>query len=148
MFAFTSFTSSLSAFLFQCALKKFLYFKSYLCHSASSQVNKDTAPQQESYCMWLSLAGMATMYVRYKQVSALSPEKPKILRLNKLGLTLGWLSCFGLCIIANFQVCALPALLCSCQSCVCSEIPDNLRIYEKQLSMANCFFVKLSIENS
>ncbi|XP_038018277.1 DNA damage-regulated autophagy modulator protein 2 isoform X2 [Motacilla alba alba] len=47
--------------------------------------------------------GMATMYVRYKQVSALSPEKPKILRLNKLGLTLGWMSCFGLCIIANFQ---------------------------------------------
>ncbi|XP_054146623.1 DNA damage-regulated autophagy modulator protein 2 [Melozone crissalis] len=51
--------------------------------------------------------GMATMYVRYKQVSALSPEKPKILRLNKLGLTLGWMSCFGLCIIANFQKCIL-----------------------------------------
>ncbi|NXY09560.1 DRAM2 protein, partial [Pteruthius melanotis] len=66
-----------------------------------------TFPQQESYCLWLSLAGMATMYVRYKQVSALSPEKPKILRLNKLGLTLGWMSCFGLCIIANFQKCIL-----------------------------------------
>ncbi|NXW75217.1 DNA damage-regulated autophagy modulator protein 2 [Hirundo rustica] len=51
--------------------------------------------------------GIATMYVRYKQVSALSPEKPKILRLNKLGLTLGWMSCFGLCIIANFQKCIL-----------------------------------------
>uniref|UniRef100_H0YT32 DNA damage regulated autophagy modulator 2 n=1 Tax=Taeniopygia guttata TaxID=59729 RepID=H0YT32_TAEGU len=74
---------------------------------ASSQVNKATAPQQESHCLWLSLAGMATMYVRYKQVSALSPEKPKILRLNKLGLMLGWMSCFGLCIIANFQKCIL-----------------------------------------
>ncbi|KAI1230853.1 hypothetical protein IHE44_0008285 [Lamprotornis superbus] len=51
--------------------------------------------------------GMATMYVRYKQVSALSPDKPKILRLNKLGLRLGWMSCFGLCIIANFQKCIL-----------------------------------------
>ncbi|XP_031988620.1 DNA damage-regulated autophagy modulator protein 2 isoform X1 [Corvus moneduloides] len=74
---------------------------------ASSQVKQDTAPQQESHCLGLSLAGMATMYVRYKQVSALSPEKPRILRLNKLGLTLGWLSCFGLCIIANFQKCIL-----------------------------------------
>lgn len=92
------------------------------------------------------------MYVRYKQVSALSPEKPKILRLNKLGLTLGWMSCFGLCIIANFQVCALPVLLCPCQSCVCSDIPnvtpDKLQRYGKQLSMANCFFVKFSTENS
>lgn len=113
--------------------KKLLYFKSCLYHSASSQVNKATAPQQESHCLWLSLAGMATMYVRYKQVSALSPEKPKILRLNKLGLMLGWMSCFGLCIIANFQVCAPHALLCPCQSCVCSAIPDvisdKLHIY-------------------
>ncbi|NXO84176.1 DRAM2 protein, partial [Sitta europaea] len=66
-----------------------------------------TLPQQDSYCLWLSLAGMATMYIRYKQVSALSPENPRILRLNKVGLTLGWMSCFGLCIIANFQKCIL-----------------------------------------
>ncbi|NXX51348.1 DRAM2 protein, partial [Tricholaema leucomelas] len=51
--------------------------------------------------------GMATMYVRYKQVSALSPDKARIIRLNKVGLTLGWMSCFGLCIIANFQKCIL-----------------------------------------
>ncbi|XP_075632098.1 DNA damage-regulated autophagy modulator protein 2 isoform X2 [Balearica regulorum gibbericeps] len=51
--------------------------------------------------------GMATMYVRYKQVYALNPEKSKIIMLNKTGLTLGLMSCFGLCIIANFQKCIL-----------------------------------------
>lgn len=50
------------------------------------------------------------MYVRYKQVHALNPERSRILRLNKIGLTLGLMSCFGLCIIANFQVGALPAV--------------------------------------
>ncbi|XP_034623478.1 DNA damage-regulated autophagy modulator protein 2 [Trachemys scripta elegans] len=47
--------------------------------------------------------GIATVYVRYKQVYALSPGEPKIARLNKAGFTLGIISCFGLCIIANFQ---------------------------------------------
>ncbi|NXI34697.1 DRAM2 protein, partial [Galbula dea] len=51
--------------------------------------------------------GLATIYVRYKQVQALSPEQPRILRLNRIGLALGWMSCFGLCIIANFQKCIL-----------------------------------------
>uniref|UniRef100_A0A8D0EZM7 DNA damage regulated autophagy modulator 2 n=1 Tax=Strix occidentalis caurina TaxID=311401 RepID=A0A8D0EZM7_STROC len=51
--------------------------------------------------------GMATMYVRYKQVYALNPERSKIIKLNKIGLTLGLMSCFGLCIIANFQKCIL-----------------------------------------
>ncbi|KFW63074.1 DNA damage-regulated autophagy modulator protein 2 [Pygoscelis adeliae] len=54
--------------------------------------------------------GVATMYVRYKQVYALNPEKSKIIKLNKIGLTLGLMSCFGLCIIANFQVRALLAV--------------------------------------
>ncbi|NWU87695.1 DRAM2 protein, partial [Onychorhynchus coronatus] len=51
--------------------------------------------------------GVATMYVRYKQVGALIPENPGILRLNRIGLALGWTSCFGLCVIANFQKCVL-----------------------------------------
>ncbi|XP_051664743.1 DNA damage-regulated autophagy modulator protein 2 isoform X5 [Manacus candei] len=51
--------------------------------------------------------GVATMYVRYKQVCALIPGNSRILRLNRIGLTLGWMSCFGLCIIANFQKCVL-----------------------------------------
>ncbi|KAJ6661049.1 hypothetical protein lerEdw1_016850 [Lerista edwardsae] len=50
-----------------------------------------------------SFLSMATFYVRYKQVSALNPEEPEILRLNKAGFAMGLVSSFGLCIIANFQ---------------------------------------------
>ncbi|KAL7985434.1 hypothetical protein Chor_004004 [Crotalus horridus] len=50
-----------------------------------------------------SLLGIATIYVRYKQVSALNPEEPKMLRLNKAGLVLGMVSSSGICIVANFQ---------------------------------------------
>uniref|UniRef100_A0A670Z7G4 CWH43-like N-terminal domain-containing protein n=1 Tax=Pseudonaja textilis TaxID=8673 RepID=A0A670Z7G4_PSETE len=46
---------------------------------------------------------IATVYVRYKQVSALNPEEPKLLRLNKAGLAFGMVSCLGIFIIANFQ---------------------------------------------
>ncbi len=48
---------------------------------------------------------MATVYVRYKQVEALTRED--VLRFNKLnrfGLLLGWISSFGMCVVANFQV--------------------------------------------
>ena len=51
--------------------------------------------------------GIATIYVRYKQVHALNPEENRIIRINKAGLVLGLLSCFGLSIVANFQVCVL-----------------------------------------
>ncbi|KAJ1139509.1 hypothetical protein NDU88_005880 [Pleurodeles waltl] len=44
-----------------------------------------------------------TFYIRYKQVEALNAEDPKMAKLNKTGLVLGILSCFGLCIVANFQ---------------------------------------------
>ncbi|NXL85384.1 DRAM2 protein, partial [Alectura lathami] len=54
-----------------------------------------------------SFLGGATMYVRYKQVDALNPERSKIIKLNKLSLALGLMSCLGLCIIANFQKCIL-----------------------------------------
>uniref|UniRef100_A0A673TGW7 CWH43-like N-terminal domain-containing protein n=1 Tax=Suricata suricatta TaxID=37032 RepID=A0A673TGW7_SURSU len=39
----------------------------------------------------------------YKQVHALNPEESRIIRINKAGLALGLLSCFGLSIVANFQ---------------------------------------------
>ena len=51
--------------------------------------------------------GIATIYVRYKQVHALNPEENRIIRLNKAGLVLGLLSCLGLSLVANFQVCVL-----------------------------------------
>ncbi|NXK72848.1 DRAM2 protein, partial [Amazona guildingii] len=69
-----------------------------------------TPPERCLFGIMLNISaflGMATMYVRYKQVEALNPERSRILRLNKIGLTLGLMSCFGLCIIANFQKCIL-----------------------------------------
>ncbi|MBN3276613.1 DRAM2 protein, partial [Polyodon spathula] len=50
-----------------------------------------------------SFLGVATVYVRYKQVMALNPDKPRLLKLNTAGLVLGLISSFGLCIVANFQ---------------------------------------------
>ncbi|XP_028254948.1 DNA damage-regulated autophagy modulator protein 1 [Parambassis ranga] len=49
-------------------------------------------------------AGTATIYARYKFVEKLNEDtrvvKPK---LNKAALTLGILSCFGMCVVATFQ---------------------------------------------
>uniref|UniRef100_M3XI93 DNA damage regulated autophagy modulator 2 n=2 Tax=Latimeria chalumnae TaxID=7897 RepID=M3XI93_LATCH len=50
-----------------------------------------------------TLLGIATMYVRYKQLEALSLNESLIIKLNKAGLGLGMISCFGLCVVANFQ---------------------------------------------
>ncbi|XP_066527389.1 DNA damage-regulated autophagy modulator protein 2b isoform X2 [Hoplias malabaricus] len=48
--------------------------------------------------------GIATMYVRYKQVQALVvPEQKRLLLLNRVGLLLGCASSFGMCVVANFQ---------------------------------------------
>ncbi|XP_041639078.1 DNA damage-regulated autophagy modulator protein 2b [Cheilinus undulatus] len=48
--------------------------------------------------------GMATVYVRYKQVEALiDDEDVKQRRLNLSGLLLGFISSFGMCVVANFQ---------------------------------------------
>lgn len=48
--------------------------------------------------------GIATVYVRYKQVQALTDEdEVKLHRLNIAGLVLGWISSFGMCVVANFQ---------------------------------------------
>jgi len=52
-------------------------------------------------------AGMATVYVRYKQVEALAGhDELKLQRLNRFGLLLGLISSFGMCVVANFQVSA------------------------------------------
>ncbi|CAF91565.1 unnamed protein product [Tetraodon nigroviridis] len=48
---------------------------------------------------------MATVYVRYKQVEALTADAGAALgRLNLAGLALGLLSSLGMCVVANFQV--------------------------------------------
>ncbi|XP_038604937.1 DNA damage-regulated autophagy modulator protein 2 isoform X2 [Tachyglossus aculeatus] len=64
------------------------------------------APEKCLFGAMLNIAavlGMATMYVRYKQVDALNPENSQIIRINKAGLVLGLLSCLGLSVVANFQ---------------------------------------------
>lgn len=44
--------------------------------------------------------GISTVYVRYKQVEALTGEGDL---LNRFGLLLGLISSFGMCVVANFQ---------------------------------------------
>uniref|UniRef100_UPI00398F25FC DNA damage-regulated autophagy modulator protein 2b isoform X2 n=1 Tax=Pristiophorus japonicus TaxID=55135 RepID=UPI00398F25FC len=66
-----------------------------------------TPPERCLFGIMLTISaflGVATMYVRYKQVEALNQEDDRtIFRLNRTGLVLGLLSCLGLCIVANFQ---------------------------------------------
>ncbi|XP_029631848.1 DNA damage-regulated autophagy modulator protein 2 [Salmo trutta] len=65
------------------------------------------APERCVFGIMLDISaylGIATMYVRYKQVQALTvEEESKLHKLNLLGLVLGWTSSFGMCIVANFQ---------------------------------------------
>lgn len=52
-----------------------------------------------------SPAGVATMYVRYKQLQALvDSDDTRLNRLNLLGFVLGCGSSLGMCVVANFQV--------------------------------------------
>lgn len=64
------------------------------------------APEKCLFGVMLNIAAFlcsATIYVRYKQVHALNPEDNRIIRLNKAGLVIGFLSCLGLSVVANFQ---------------------------------------------
>ncbi|CAN9511988.1 unnamed protein product [Ophioblennius macclurei] len=65
------------------------------------------APERCVFGIMLDISaflGMATVYVRYKQVEALtSEEEPRLRRLNNWGLWLGFTSSFGMCVVANFQ---------------------------------------------
>lgn len=48
---------------------------------------------------------MATVYVRYKQVEALTADGGGAFRrLNRAGLVLSLISSLGMCVVANFQV--------------------------------------------
>lgn len=52
--------------------------------------------------------GMFTVYVRYKQVEALTADSDsKLLRSNLVGLVFGVLSSLGMCVVANFQKTAI-----------------------------------------
>ncbi|KAG7248616.1 hypothetical protein CRUP_002320 [Coryphaenoides rupestris] len=55
--------------------------------------------------------GIATTYVRYKQVQALLGQEEKTLhKTNQLGLVLGTISSSGMCVVANFQKTTLFAM--------------------------------------
>ncbi|KAG7472533.1 hypothetical protein MATL_G00109880 [Megalops atlanticus] len=65
------------------------------------------APERCVFGLMLNIStflGVATVFVRYKQVQALlGPEERQLQRWNLAGLVLGLISAFGMCIIANFQ---------------------------------------------
>ncbi|XP_013871511.1 DNA damage-regulated autophagy modulator protein 2b [Austrofundulus limnaeus] len=65
------------------------------------------APERCVFGLMLDVSaalGIATVYVRYKQVEALSGEEEVALRrLNRVGLAFGCVSSFGMCVVANFQ---------------------------------------------
>ncbi|XP_028302715.1 DNA damage-regulated autophagy modulator protein 2-like isoform X2 [Gouania willdenowi] len=66
-----------------------------------------TAPERCVFGIMMDVSaflGIATVYVRYKQVEALTAEDQLLLRrLNLGGLLLGCISSFGMCVVANFQ---------------------------------------------
>ncbi|KAF7661933.1 hypothetical protein LDENG_00250330 [Lucifuga dentata] len=66
-----------------------------------------TAPERCVFGIMLDVSaflGVATVYVRYKQVEALTEQQDsRLRRLNGAGLLLGCCSCFGMCVVANFQ---------------------------------------------
>ncbi|XP_069095093.1 DNA damage-regulated autophagy modulator protein 2 isoform X2 [Pleurodeles waltl] len=89
----------------------FSYITAVLLHHVDPLVPyiSDTGTVAPERCLFgimldiSSFLGIFTFYIRYKQVEALNAEDPKMAKLNKTGLVLGILSCFGLCIVANFQ---------------------------------------------
>ncbi|XP_029006310.1 DNA damage-regulated autophagy modulator protein 2b [Betta splendens] len=66
-----------------------------------------TAPERCVFGIMLDVSaflGIATVYVRYKQVTLLNTEENSTLhRLNYVGLVFGYISSFGMCVVANFQ---------------------------------------------
>ncbi|XP_078803981.1 DNA damage-regulated autophagy modulator protein 2b [Oryzias latipes] len=66
-----------------------------------------TAPERCVFGIMMDVSaflGVATMYVRYKQVEALDGQEDlRLRRLNVSGLLLGLISSFGMCVVANFQ---------------------------------------------
>lgn len=70
-------------------------------------------------CCLCVFSGMATVYVRYKQVQALTGEdKVRLHRLNSFGLLLGIISSLGMCVVANFQVSTTrPGFIHTCTMC-------------------------------
>lgn len=86
---------------------------------------------------------MATVYVRYKQVGALTGEDElKLNRLNRFGLVLGLISSFGMCVVANFQVSAAgPG---SVHICTVSEV---LNVSAERVCVRVCSSMCIQVED-
>lgn len=74
----------------------------------------DTGAYVPESCIFSQLVNIVacllavTMYVRYKQIEQhyrdhLSSESTVVLRLNKVSVVTGWIGCFGVSLLANFQ---------------------------------------------
>lgn len=65
------------------------------------------APERCVFGVMLNVSaflGVATMYVRYKQLQALADvDDTRLNRLNVVGFVFGCCSSFGMCVVANFQ---------------------------------------------
>ncbi|XP_073700527.1 DNA damage-regulated autophagy modulator protein 2-like [Garra rufa] len=65
------------------------------------------APERCVFGLMLNVSaflGVATMYVRFKQLQALvDSEDTRLNRLNRIGFVLGCASSLGMCVVANFQ---------------------------------------------
>uniref|UniRef100_A0A672K8Y4 DNA-damage regulated autophagy modulator 2b n=1 Tax=Sinocyclocheilus grahami TaxID=75366 RepID=A0A672K8Y4_SINGR len=77
------------------------------------------APERCVFGLMLNVSaflGVATMYVRYKQLRALGDVNDTRLNcLNLMGFVLGCGSSFGMCVVANFQVRTLSVALMACK---------------------------------
>ncbi|KAM9409707.1 DNA damage-regulated autophagy modulator protein 2b isoform 1-T1 [Pholidichthys leucotaenia] len=77
----------------------------------------DTGTEAPERCLFgimldvSAFSSIATVYVRYKQVDALSAaDEIRLRRLNCVGLWLGWVSSFGMCVVGSFQKTTLFAM--------------------------------------
>nr|XP_020466816.1 DNA damage-regulated autophagy modulator protein 2-like isoform X1 [Monopterus albus] len=66
-----------------------------------------TAPERCVFGIMMNVSaffGIATIFVRYKLLKVITGENKLILhKLNGLGLVFGCISCFGMCVVGNFQ---------------------------------------------
>uniref|UniRef100_A0A673I636 DNA damage-regulated autophagy modulator protein 2-like n=1 Tax=Sinocyclocheilus rhinocerous TaxID=307959 RepID=A0A673I636_9TELE len=97
------------------------------------------APERCVFGLMLNVSaflGVATMYVRYKQLRALVDD-PRLNLLNLIGFVLGCGSSLGMCVIANFQVRTLRCFLSI--TTVCSGFTPHIVSTISEWSLALSF---------
>lgn len=56
----------------------------------------------------LSYSALACIFIRFKQVGIAAEGNNSVSLLNRVGFVLGIIACFGMSLVANFQVCVKP----------------------------------------